>query len=251
MRADDDLGRENLCRYVLRHPISLQRLSMTRDGRVAYRVKYPRGNKTHLLMEPVQFLARLASLIPAPRHPLVYCAHLGLRPVVLVDLRGLRPASWTSSTTVRYFGVLSSASRWREHVVPKADDDNHQQSEPPRQNTTDVSNTLAAAGKASRDGVRSVKQTETESEPAPAPHRGCIRAATNYVDWATLLRRVFNIDALECPRCGGRLRFIATITEQPVIAKILDALGLPFQPPLPHARAPDPQLGFELVMHVA
>ena len=41
VRGDDDVGRENLCRYVLRHPISLQRLSMTRDGRVAYQVKYP------------------------------------------------------------------------------------------------------------------------------------------------------------------------------------------------------------------
>jgi len=29
VHADDDEGRENLCRYILRHPISLQRLSMT------------------------------------------------------------------------------------------------------------------------------------------------------------------------------------------------------------------------------
>ena len=35
MHADDDVARENLCRYVLRHPISLQRLSITRDARVA------------------------------------------------------------------------------------------------------------------------------------------------------------------------------------------------------------------------
>ena len=59
------------------------------------------------------------------------------------------------------------------------------------------------------------------------------------------------IDVHKVSRCGGRLRFIATITEQPVITKILDALGLPSQPPLPHARAPDPQLGLDPVMHVA
>jgi len=46
--ADNDVGRENLCRYILRPPISLQRLTLTQDGRVAYAVKYPRGNKTHL-----------------------------------------------------------------------------------------------------------------------------------------------------------------------------------------------------------
>jgi len=28
VRGDDDVGRENLCRYVLRHPISLSRLSL-------------------------------------------------------------------------------------------------------------------------------------------------------------------------------------------------------------------------------
>ncbi len=43
VHADDDEGGENLCRYILRHPITLQRLSMTRDGRVAYRINYPRG----------------------------------------------------------------------------------------------------------------------------------------------------------------------------------------------------------------
>jgi hypothetical protein len=47
VRGDDDVGRENLCRYVLRHPISLSRLSLTSDGRVAYEMKYPRGSRTH------------------------------------------------------------------------------------------------------------------------------------------------------------------------------------------------------------
>jgi len=53
------------------------------------------------------------------------------------------------------------------------------------------------------------------------------------------------------PSCGGRLRFIATITEQPAITKILDSLGLASTPPLPHARAPDPQLDLDPVMSVA
>jgi hypothetical protein len=28
--------------------------------------------------------------------------------------------------------------------------------------------------------------------------------------WADLMRRAFDIDVLACPRCGGRLRLIAT-----------------------------------------
>lgn len=45
--------------------------------------------------------------------------------------------------------------------------------------------------------------------------------------WATQLHRVWQVDALACPRCAGRLRFIATITERSVIVRILDHLGIP------------------------
>jgi len=199
VRGNDAVGRENLCRYVLRHPISLSRLGLTSDGRVAYQMKYPRGSRTHLLMEPVQFLARLASLVPPPRHPLV-----------------------------RYVGVLSSASRWRKHVVPRSNDDmGHRQQRPsepqgpPVTKSTDVSCTLAGLSEALSEA----------GEPQPQrSYCGAVGAAGTYVDRATLLRRVFNVNSLQCQRCGGRLRVIATITE---------------------ARAPDPQLGFAPVLFVA
>ena len=34
--ADDDLGRERLCRYGLRPPFSLSRFRVLRDGRISY-----------------------------------------------------------------------------------------------------------------------------------------------------------------------------------------------------------------------
>jgi hypothetical protein len=41
---------------------------MLPDGRLAYRLRMPRRNgATHLVMTPMQCLARLASLIPPPR----------------------------------------------------------------------------------------------------------------------------------------------------------------------------------------
>ena len=104
--------------------------------------------------------------------------------------------------------------------------------------TTDVPSTLAGS-------------SPTAEPEAQRTYRGSVVAAGTYVDWATLLRRVFSVDALECPRCGGRLRFIATITEQPTITKILDSLGLASSPPLRRARAPDPQLDFDPVLSVA
>ena len=82
-------GLERLCRYGARPPFSLERISLLPDGRVAYRLKKPRRNgATHLVMTPVQFLARIAILIPPPRYPLQ-----------------------------RFAGVLAPNSSWRRAVV--------------------------------------------------------------------------------------------------------------------------------------
>ena len=47
------------------------------------------------------------------------------------------------------------------------------------------------------------------------------------MNWARLLKRVFDIDAKHCPNCGGALKIIAAIEDPPVIVKILSDLGLP------------------------
>jgi hypothetical protein len=40
------------------------------------------------------------------------------------------------------------------------------------------------------------------------------------------MRRVFDLDALRCPRCAGRMQLIATIDDPAVIQRILAHLGL-------------------------
>ncbi len=42
--------------------------------------------------------------------------------------------------------------------------------------------------------------------------------------WAELLRRIFEIEPLACPRCGHEMRIIAFITEPMVIDRILEHL---------------------------
>jgi len=61
------------------------------------------------------------------------------------------------------------------------------------------------------------------------------------------MRRAFDIDVLACPRCGGRLRLIATVEDPEAIRAILAALaesrelagrappGAAAQPPSPPA----------------
>jgi hypothetical protein len=51
------------------------------------------------------------------------------------------------------------------------------------------------------------------------------------LSWARLLKRVFEIDLQHCANCGGGLKIIAAILEQPVIEKLLAHLD-------PQARAP-------------
>ena len=45
--------------------------------------------------------------------------------------------------------------------------------------------------------------------------------------WADLMRRAFDLDVLACPRCGGRMRLIATIDDAKVIDEILSGLARP------------------------
>jgi hypothetical protein len=68
---------------------------------------------------------------------------------------------------------------------------------------------------------------------------GLLHAATPRVEWATLLRRSFETDVLECAQCGGRLRVLGEVTEPAAVRLVLESLGLPTEGP--HAaRARDP-----------
>ncbi len=60
-----------------------------------------------------------------------------------------------------------------------------------------------------------------------------------HVPWADLLRKVFAVDVLACPECGGRLKLIAFIAEATVACRILEHLGLDSEgPPVARAQAP-------------
>ena len=73
--------------------------------------------------------------------------------------------------------------------------------------------------------------------PDDPPARTC-----THVSWASLLERVFEVDVLACPRCGQRMRVLATLEEPAVVHKILQHVGLPAAPVTPRAPPPDPEL---------
>jgi len=59
---------ERLCRYISRPAVSVERLSLTSQGNIRYALKTPyRDGTTHVVFEPLDFMARLAALIPNPQ----------------------------------------------------------------------------------------------------------------------------------------------------------------------------------------
>lgn len=67
-RADERKKLERLCRYISRPAVSEKRLSLTPNGNIRYQLKTPyRDGSTHVIFEPLDFIARLAALVPKAR----------------------------------------------------------------------------------------------------------------------------------------------------------------------------------------
>jgi hypothetical protein len=52
-----------------------------------------------------------------------------------------------------------------------------------------------------------------------------ISASTAKREWARRIKRVYEVDPLLCPHCGGAMRILAFIEHAAVIEKILTHLG--------------------------
>jgi len=83
----------------------------------------------------------------------------------------------------------------------------------------------AHRGKMRKRGVDPSHPPIIEDEPPFVPSRG----------WAEMIKKVYQIDPLICPQCGGRMRIISFIEDHKVIDKIIAHLKLTF-----HAERPPP-----------
>ena len=170
--ADDRQALEQLCRYITRPALANERVQTNAAGQVVLKLKTAWcDGTTQLVMTPLEFMQRLAALVPRPR------LHL-----------------------IRFHGVLAPNAKLRAQVVP-------QEPEAPAQ----------------------------EAKPAEC-EANCAHHRPVRLSWAKLLKRVFELDLEHCPNCGGELKIIAAILEQPVIEKILTHLGLQARAP-PRASA--------------
>ena len=56
--------------------------------------------------------------------------------------------------------------------------------------------------------------------------------------WAEMIRKVYEVDPMVCPQCGGKMKIIAFLTDYAVVDRIINHLKLSFvadKPPPPHA----------------
>jgi hypothetical protein len=253
--AGDDPGRERLLRYAARPPLSLERLRRLPGGRVGYRLKYvARGRRgKYRIMTGVEFLARLAAIICPPRYPLVRFAGV------------LAPRSaWRRDVVPqpreRQGACASPLPQKRPRPSDKAEVDADSAGAGDQRATPPSSKVDRAQSAASVQTTPSANDMTASASalcgPLPgeviplAPNivsvkhwdrllGGLLYAVQPRVDWATLLRRSFSLDALECPMCHGRLRVVAVIAEREPVQRILAHLAMPTEAP-PLARARDP-----------
>jgi hypothetical protein len=80
---------------VSRPPIAVERLALTSSGQVRYQLKTAyRDGTTHIVLDPLDLMARLAALVPPPRMHLtrfhgVFAPHSKLRAAVTPARRGV------------------------------------------------------------------------------------------------------------------------------------------------------------------
>jgi hypothetical protein len=107
VHAKDRSRLERLARYILRPAVAADRLSQLPDDRLLYRLKHSwRDGTQALLFEPLDFLGKLAALIPPARaHQIryhgVFAARSSLRDLVTADRPDLNTAAAPPAFPVR------------------------------------------------------------------------------------------------------------------------------------------------------
>jgi hypothetical protein len=228
--ARDRKRLQRLARYTGRPPVATRRLSRLPDGRLLYRLKRRwRDGTTHVVFEPLELLEKLAALVPPPRvHQIRYHGILG------------PAAGGRSSVVPAGAGAPTGHTGSRRERFPRTSRpgaDLRPTTRQPTMGAPDPGPQPDLGRNTQRSGSRQTVPaggTAARQEDAPG-----LDAPMAVLSWAELIRRVFAVDVLECPRCGGRMRILAAIQTPGAIRDILEHLGLPSRaPPIHPARRP-------------
>jgi hypothetical protein len=87
-----------------------------------------------------------------------------------------------------------------------------------------------------REKLKAAALQEAVIEPVAEPKK------KPSLSWAECMKRVYEIDPLECPRCKSQMRIIAFVRDQKEIEKIMDSMGVAraqAPPPIPKYVEPE------------
>ena len=65
-------------------------------------------------------------------------------------------------------------------------------------------------------GALTLRMSEEEFKPVPSK------------GWAAMIRKVYEVDPMRCPKCGGSMKVVAFITDYAAVDRIIDHLKLTF-----------------------
>jgi len=206
--ARDRRRLERLCPYVGRPPIASDRLEERPDGGLALRLKTRwRAGTTHIRMEPHELLERLVPLMPPPRaHPVHYhgilapCASArdrvvpGPRPTPGPAVGGPEVTHASADTIPAAVTMRPPDPEAPGGIVPT----------PPRPPGQVRPRARAAAALSSPGRTTPARgNPRAPDRRDPPPEAAVDRPRPRRLPWAELLQRVFEVDALRCPRCGA------------------------------------------------
>jgi len=89
----------------------------------------------------------------------------------------------------------------------------------------------AHRGKVRKASLAAAPLRIVEEEPRRVPSKG----------WAAMIRKVYEVDPLVCPRCGGAMKVVAFLTEHAVVDRIIEHL----KPAFVAAKPPPPESAFQ------
>jgi hypothetical protein len=197
IEAGDTRAIERLAQYMVRCPFSMERvISINPQGQVVYRAEKPGVFEYPVPGDPdlTAGISRNFEVFD----PLDFIAQITQH----IPPKGAQ--------LIRYYGWYSNKARGVRAAAAAA--------------TSAGALQPALSGQGSAPGAGATALPDS----APPPSRRLAR-----MRWAALIKRVYAVDPLRCPRCGGAMEMIAILTSraQPeVVRKILEHCGLWSQP---------------------
>ncbi len=187
---------ENLAQYILRHSFSVQKMTyIAHSSRVIYHSRLnPTTRRNFEVFTATDFLAAVTQHIPEK-----------------------------GAQTVKYYGYYSNKARGQRAKAAAGAASANSDSPLPEG--------CSAPGVEQGWSARSAPESDTPGEPLPAKSaighpQSSIPKRVPSRTWRELIRRAWDVDPMMCPKCGGQMRLISLIEDDPTIEKILRHLDL-------------------------